>query len=112
MKVLWCWRCQTELPMLDEDEYAEVHALYGQCMKATKEFREKHYVPLDAVDPKVLFKPVCDAYERMTGMKETVANAIMHHRIAHYGPPCKNCGRVLRTPQASKCFECGHSVVD
>lgn len=107
MKVLWCWRCKMDLPMLDEDEYEEVRTLYGQCMKATKEFREKHNVPLDAVDSKALFKPVCDAYERMTGVKETVANAIMHHRIAQYGPPCRNCRRVLRTPKSSKCFECG-----
>lgn len=107
MKVLWCSRCKMDLPMLDEDEYEEVRALYSQCMKATKEFRQEHGIPLGKVDMKERFKPVCDAYERMTGMKETVANAVMHHRIAQYGPPCKNCGRVLRTPKASKCFACG-----
>lgn len=99
-----------DVPMLDEDEYAEIRALYGQCMDATKEFREAHDIPLDAVDSSELFRPVCDAYERMTGMKETVANAIMHHRIAQYGPPCNQCGRVLRTPKSSKCLECGHTA--
>jgi hypothetical protein len=108
MKVLWCWRCKMDLPMLDENEYAEVRALYGQCMNATKQFREEHNVPLDAVDITELFRPVCVAYQRLTGMRETVANAVMHHRIALYGPPCTSCGRVLRTATASKCFECGH----
>ena len=97
-----------ELPMLDEDEYAEVRALYSQCMRATQEFRQAHGIPLESADMSDRFRPVCDAYERMTGMKETVANAIMHHRIAQYGPPCTQCGRVLRTPQSSKCLECGH----
>jgi hypothetical protein len=99
-----------ELPMLNEGEYAEVRALYSQCVTATKDFREKQGIPVGHVDMEVLFRPVCEAYERLTGQRETVANAVMHHRIALYGPPCKHCGRVLRTSRASKCFECGHEV--
>jgi len=112
MKVLWCWRCKMDLPMLDEDEYEEVRELYSQCMKATKEFREKHGLPLSKIDMKERFKPVCDAYERLTGRKETVANAVMHHRIALYGPPCTKCGRVLRTSKSNKCFECGQPAIN
>jgi hypothetical protein len=41
MQILWCWRCKQDVPMLDEDQYAEVHRLYGECMNATKELREK-----------------------------------------------------------------------
>lgn len=33
MKKLWCWRCQMEIPMLDEDEYKKAHLLYGKGMK-------------------------------------------------------------------------------
>jgi hypothetical protein len=50
---------------------------------------------------------VIDAYERMTGMRETNANAIMHHRASIYGPPCIICGKPLRTPRAAKCMSCG-----
>lgn len=32
MKRLWCWRCQAEMPMLDEDEFAQVKAVLHECM--------------------------------------------------------------------------------
>ncbi len=38
--------------MLDEDQYAEVHRLYGECMNATKELREKWGLPPGAIGPK------------------------------------------------------------
>ena len=41
MRLLWCWRCKCEMPMLDEVEYAHVSRLYRESMKATKEFRER-----------------------------------------------------------------------
>jgi hypothetical protein len=46
-------------------------------------------------------------YERITGYKETNFNVLSDHRISHHGPPCPRCGKVLRTPVAYKCFECG-----
>src|SRR5664279_3838595 len=27
MKMLWCWRCKTEMPMLDDDEFRQVMSL-------------------------------------------------------------------------------------
>jgi len=45
-------------------------------------------------------------YERITGYRETNFAAIWHHRLALYGPPCKSCGKPLRTPQAKLCGNC------
>lgn len=30
MKMLWCWRCKMEVPMLDENEYAKAEKLYSK----------------------------------------------------------------------------------
>jgi len=49
-------------------------------------------------------------YERLTGFKETNFNALFDHRISDHGPPCPRCGKVLRTPLAFKCFECGMQI--
>ncbi len=106
MKIMWCWRCKCEVPMLDETEYAEVYHLYGEGMSSTKEFRERWNIPLLEANTEVRFRPLRDTYERLTGMKETNHNAIMHHRLSLYGPPCKRCQRPLRTPRAKLCGSC------
>ncbi len=49
-------------------------------------------------------------YNRFTGCGETNPVSVYHDRISIYGPPCVQCGKVLRTPLAAKCFECGHVV--
>jgi hypothetical protein len=106
MERLWCWRCKCEMPMLDEVEYAEALTLYGEGIRATKEFRERWQIPLLDTLREAQFRPLLDTYERMTGMRESNPAAIMHHRIALYGPPCRRCQKPLRTPQAKLCGSC------
>jgi cytochrome c556 len=84
-----------ELAMLDEEEYAEAARLYNKLFSNIAE-REQNK------------KALLDYYNNLTGEYETEVNAIMHHRIAQYGPPCENCGKPYRTPKASFCAACGH----
>src|SRR5437667_107922 len=109
MKVIWCWRCKVDVPMLNEEEFSHVSNLYSQAMSATKEFRERHNIPLSGVPAQELFRPVRDAYRKMTGMDESNHNAVMHHRLSIYGPACEQCGKPLRTPRASFCAACGQA---
>jgi hypothetical protein len=106
MQWLWCWRCKTEMPMLDEVEYLEVFRLYCEAGAATKEFREKWGLPLEGMDQKIRFKPLLDRYGQMTGVSETNPNAVMHHRLSLYGPPCNRCGKPLRSSNAKLCGSC------
>jgi len=92
--------------MLDEAEYAEVSRLYGEGMNATKEYRQRFGLTLGEFNRYERFRPLREAYERMTGYKEANHLAILHHRLAQYGPPCKSCGKPLRTPQAKLCGAC------
>ena len=92
--------------MLDEDEYAEISRLYVEGIRATKEFRQKWNIPLQHESVEKRFEPVRKIYEELTGLREDNENAIMHHRISLYGPPCKDCGKPLRTPQARLCGTC------
>jgi hypothetical protein len=96
--------------MLDETEFGQISELYSAGMRATKEFREKFQLPLGECSIEERFRPVRDAYERITGMADVHQNAIMHHRISIYGPPCKSCGKPLRTADASFCAACGQVV--
>ncbi len=93
--------------MLYEEEFAIINDLYSDGMKATKEFRKKHNLPLEICSINERFRPVREKYTELTGFEETNHNAIMHHRISIYGELCKNCGKPLRTPQAAFCAACG-----
>jgi len=73
MKLLWCWRCKAEMPMLDDDEYRQVISLR----------------PATEGNLKTRFKSMIAEYERITGFSEANPNAIFHHRLSDYGPPCR-----------------------
>ena len=98
MEKLWCWRCKMELAMLNEEEYAIAFKLFGEGMGNIHDFRDRV----------TRFKPLLDYYKSVTGEEETEPNAIMHHRIAQYGPLCEKCGKPYRTPRASFCAACGN----
>jgi rRNA maturation endonuclease Nob1 len=51
-----------------------------------------------------------DKVLELTGCFESDANAIWHHRLSDYGPPCRACGRLLRTKRARVCAACGVAV--
>jgi hypothetical protein len=97
-----------DVPMLDEKEFAIVKELYRDGMRATKEFREKYGLSLDQMSIEDRFIPLLDAYEKITGFRETNPASIMHHRIQDYGLPCPGCGKVLRSPKAKICYLCGY----
>jgi hypothetical protein len=94
------------MPMLDEDEFAEVSHLYSNAMQDTKRHRAQYGVSLKHVPTGEYFQPVLQRFERLTGYKETNPNAVWHHRLSLYGPPCKRCGKPLRTPKARLCGSC------
>ena len=107
MHIHYCWRCRTEMPMLDESEWAEVAPILDSTIRAIKTYREEHSVELAEARERVA-DLACAAYERLTGRPETNYLAIYHHRLSLYGPPCPHCGRLLRTPKAAFCAECGY----
>ena len=104
----WCWRCKVEIPMLLEAEWQEVVPLLGNAIGDLKQFREEHGVSLAEAQKSALGASALAKYEQLTGLHETNINAVWHHRASLYGPPCKSCGKPLRTPVASHCAECGH----
>jgi hypothetical protein len=88
-----------EIPMLDEEEYQKAYVLYGKGFNNSS-------VSLSNREER--FKELLDYYFELTGFRETEPNAIMHHRIEQYGPPCERCGKPYRTKQATFCADCGH----
>lgn len=104
---LYCWRCDVIVPMLDEAEWERMDVALSQVVPEIQRYRAEHDVSLAEALEQSFGHQALDLYERMTGMRETNVNAIRHHRLSMYGPPCVRCGKPLRTPQAKLCAACG-----
>ncbi len=97
MKVLWCWRCRMEVPMLEKEEAQIAYELYGAGFK--------HSI---GGSMQARFKPLLDYYKEVTGFETTNPLAVIHHLVDLYGPPCEECGKPYRTSKASFCAACGN----
>jgi hypothetical protein len=84
------------MPMLDDEEFRQVLSFWDKGAGATDRERK--------------FGAMMREYERITGFHETNPNAIYHHHVSIYGPPCSKCGKPLRTPRAKLCGSCMHPV--
>jgi len=94
------------MPMLDDEEWQLVAAAFAGPGQVMKVHREKPGISLEQARREANSEALA-LYREFTGLEETNPNALWHHRISMYGPPCSRCGRVLRTPVAKRCVECG-----
>lgn len=104
-QTIYCWRCKIDVPMLTEDEWQMVKP--ETLLEQIKQYRTETGTSLADAYRSNTALPALAAYERITGFRESNANALMHHRLKLYGPACTACGKPIRTPTASFCAECG-----
>ena len=104
-RVIYCWRCRADVPMLTEDEWATLSPLLDNAISQIKSYRERHGCSLIEARAKG-FERALDWYRSATGHDEQNGEALFHHRRSMYGPPCHACGKPLRTPQARYCAAC------
>ncbi|MBO0359324.1 hypothetical protein J0X19_15280 [Hymenobacter sp. BT186] len=115
MKMLWCWRCQQEVPMLDAEEALLVRKAMMTGMRFVEEEahrRGRSLLPMAVEGVSRLMQPMLEMYKLLTGFVETNPNAVMHHEVDQYGPPCPQCTKPLRTPKARFCAACGFGQED
>ncbi len=95
--------------MLDEREWQEVVPLLTKGIEQIKQYRIDHGVSLAEAKHAVYGDGALQRYFEITGFRETNVNALWHHRLAMFGPPCSVCGKPLRTARAKMCAACGAS---
>ena len=101
--------------MLERDEAALVHKAHIGGMRIVEEEarrRGRVLVPMQLNGVALARQPILEMYRLLTGFVETNPNAILHHEIEQYGPPCPQCHKPLRTPQARFCVACGFGKED
>lgn len=113
----WCWVCEREVRLLEACTMDQLGKLLSNFTSKAMAYHKLRNVPLDAAydaiaDPVVkrhreLAKDgVVDELLGKGWSPNIIAFHVVNHRADFYGPPCWNCGRLLRTPRANYCPEC------
>ena len=92
--------------MLTEEEWAVVSPHLSNGVEQIKRYMAEHGCSLKEARAKGFGREALARYGKLTGFMETNADALFHHRLSVYGPPCHVCGKPLRTPQAKYCAMC------
>ena len=92
--------------MLDESEWKIIAPLLFN-VEHLKRFAEGHFVSVAEARNNALGLSALAKYEELTSHRERCL-VVRHHRVAMYGPPCKKCGKPLRTFKARLCAACWH----
>ena len=93
--------------MLEEHEWDLVEPHLANSIQQIKNYREKHDCSLAVARAQGYGLEALRVYEQLTGYRETNADALWHHRISQFGPPCRVCDKPLRTASATICAACG-----
>ena len=109
MEIAYCWRVETFLPMLAEDEWAEISPLLTNTIQKIKDYRAIHGCDIPTAREKCSPETVAK-FEQLTGHKNIGYDLIFYLRRKDYGPTCSNCSKLFRTPKAKLCVECGHRL--
>jgi hypothetical protein len=111
-KTLYCWRCKAEVPMLDEHEWEQVLSILRSGWLEILNYRKTHNATLQEAEDRAQLNHVraLERYFQLTRYRETRMDALWHHRLCRFGPPCRACGKPLRTPRATFCAACGTAV--
>lgn len=110
MRMAWCWRCRARMPMLDEREFDVVLDAYRRGVEGIKLERSLRNKPLHEDDETKGLAEVAARYHEITHVSGVDAREILKHRLSRLGPPCRRCGKELRSPRAKRCLECGLEV--
>lgn len=93
--------------MLDEHEWELIHPLLQDAIEDVKRYREAYGASIEEAKADGYGLAALALYQSITGFAETNPDAIWHHRLSLFGPPCAACGKPLRTPEARMCAACG-----
>ncbi|WP_193560185.1 hypothetical protein [Hymenobacter nivis] len=101
--------------MLEPDEATLVRQAQAEGMRLVEEEYRRRchvFIPMQLDGVARMRQPMLEMYRLLTGFAETNPNAVRHHEVAQYGPPCPACQKPLRTPQARFCAACGFGQAD
>jgi hypothetical protein len=85
MKVLYCRYCHKDVPMLDENEYAQVLRVHMACLETAKQYRQQHNATFAETPREELYRPVQELIQEITHSTDfDIEEVLQRHRISRW----------------------------
>ncbi|SFD62007.1 hypothetical protein [Flavobacterium phragmitis] len=114
MEERFCWRCDTRVKMLNDEEFKLCMEAFMHGKKVVEKELErrniKDFVWLEKIETFEKYRYLLEMYRIITGEYESNPLAILHHRSSHFGKDCPNCSKPFRTSRAIYCPSCGYGA--
>lgn len=95
--------------MLDENEWEQLSPLLTDTIAKIKAYRAGHGCDISTARANCSPEAVAK-FEELTGYKDMGYDVMFYLRRSSYGPKCKKCGKLFRTPKAKFCAACGQTL--
>ena len=105
----YSFKLKREVPLLSDDEYRPIAQALTSRLEDIKSYRAKHGVSLEEARRRSS-DDALDYYERLTGVRLAHPDELYWVGLSAYGSPCPGCAKLLRTPRAKLCAECGFEL--
>ena len=106
MQRYYCWKCDREMPFLDEQEWQQIEPLIPLAKQELINYRKNNHCDLKTARENC-HPQVTQVFEVITGLSGIHFDIIKHHRLSEWGEECPKCKHLLRTSKASFCANCG-----
>jgi len=96
--------------MFSDAEWVQIEPLLHLMTRHVQTCRERTGASVEAAVERGYEWPVLAKHKELTGLDASDVGCIERHRLSDHGPPCRECGRLLRMKNSKKCYDCGNLV--
>lgn len=104
MPQVYCWRCCRFVRTLTDEEYDQCHRI----IKARKGVSRA--IAISDAERERRLAALAHEELKLSDGEHIDVTELLRHRLDRFGPPCKHCGKNLRTPRARMCAACGREA--
>lgn len=96
--------------MLSDEEFAPIGKALENRIERMRAYRRTYPQASLAEAALHCCDDALDQYEQISGVRLAHPDELAWVRLARYGRPCPDCGKLFRTPRAKLCVECGFEL--
>jgi hypothetical protein len=106
----YSFKLKRRVPLLSDEEYRPIEEALRFRSQRIKDYRRTHSHSSLAEAKRHSCDDVLEYYESLSGIRLDDPDQLYWVQLSRYGRPCPKCRKLLRTPRAKLCVECGFEL--